>query len=727
MVIYYVYPIWHRVSFSLIAREHIKQLKRYLKVYEIDELVLPTITPYTRPLLVLHPYFYMAVKYAKRFERILTKSRGIIGVDVADSDRLTIQAVNMTHYTEAMIVPSNFARDAYIKSGVKRPVYVVPHGLSERYYSGRRTINFFRKLWEMKRSRNLKYLLFFCWHCFDEQTRVLTKDGFKYYQELSSDDEIATVNPRTFELEYQKPLKIWVHDYDGIMIHFNGQHYDLLVTPNHRLLVGEDISYYESGKHKFRREWKIIEAIELYNEINKRSIGWKHHFKRNVVWKGRKIETYKLPKVELSEKYPKHVLKVVSNKPRILNEVPIRPLLKLLAWFISEGCLQYAIHNQSYMVRIATSNPEYANEIVNLARELGYGASVIKNKNGKIRAVTISSKQLFTWLRSLGFKANIDFRGKKAYIKFIPQFIKELSSDLIEEFILTLWKGDGTFYKTKNGKLVPMKYTTTSRKLAEDVAELILKIGYGASINIDMGGNKEHPLYNVIIVRRYVEPRVLKKPGIVYYRGKVWCVTVPNGLIIVERNGKIVIAGNSPERKGLDLVLKTYRLVREERKDIVLIMKLMTLDPRIHKIVAPLGGIILHGWLTEDQKLELYDHCDIYLGFSRGGGFELNYLEALARGEIVIAPNRGSWVDYLPEFSLVDHHNCPYVLKDNPIHCGRGVEIDVDKAVKKILDIADNLDEYKARVKEYVETKIRKEYTWERVGLKLKNILEKYI
>jgi len=346
-IIYYVYPIWHRTSFSIIAREHIKQLKKYFKVYEIDELVLPTITPYIKPLLILHPYFYMAVKYAKRFERLLSRSEGIIGVDVADSDRLTVQAVNMTHYTEAMIVPSSFARDVYIKSGVRRPVYVVPHGLDDTYFTRKGSVSFFNHVWNMKRNRKLILLLFFCWH--------------------------------------------------------------------------------------------------------------------------------------------------------------------------------------------------------------------------------------------------------------------------------------------------------------------------------------------------------------------------------------------SDYRKGLDLVLKVYRKLRKMRKDIVLIIKTMGRNTRLEKLLKLYDGLLIWGWLTENQKIELYDICDIYLGFSRGGGFELNYLEALVRGEVVVAPNKGSWVDYLPEFSLVECHNCPYVLKNNPIHCGKGFEIDIDSAVKKILDIADNLSEYKSRVREYVESRVKKEYTWKSVGLKLKSILEKYI
>jgi len=178
----------------------------------------------------------------------------------------------------------------------------------------------------------------------------------------------------------------------------------------------------------------------------------------------------------------------------------------------------------------------------------------------------------------------------------------------------------------------------------------------------------------------------------------------------------------------LDLITKVYERLRSERSDIVLIdkttMGTLNLEKIYYSVLKDLGSIVLTGWLTEEQQIELYDLCDIYLGFSRGGGFEMNNLEALARGEVVIAPDEGSWTDYLPKWSLVRSHHCDYVLADNPIHIGKGVEINVDKAVKKILDIIDDLDEYKAKVREYVNEKIRHEYTWDVVGRGLKKVID---
>ena len=153
----------------------------------------------------------------------------------------------------------------------------------------------------------------------------------------------------------------------------------------------------------------------------------------------------------------------------------------------------------------------------------------------------------------------------------------------------------------------------------------------------------------------------------------------------------------------------------------------MTEDGRIQDIIRKLHGIVVSGWLTESQKMELYDLSDIYTLFTRGGGFEMNGLEAVARGLVTLAPKGGAWDDYLPSFSLLPSRKCRYVLKDNPIHVGGGVEVVVDRAVDKALEILDNLEEYKAKVREHVEKNVKNKFTWAKVASALEEVIIKYL
>jgi len=163
--VWYVYPMWHRVSFTLVAQRHIRELKRYMRVEEIDELAFPHINPHSRPVVILHPYFYVMTRASRLIARRLQHYGALIGVDVADSDHISQLAVSMTNYARAMIVPSTFSKRVYECSGVTVPVHVVPHGLDEEWYTVPNTaVQYFADLVQLKREKRLKYILFFLWH-----------------------------------------------------------------------------------------------------------------------------------------------------------------------------------------------------------------------------------------------------------------------------------------------------------------------------------------------------------------------------------------------------------------------------------------------------------------------------------------------------------------------------------------------------------------------------------
>jgi glycosyltransferase involved in cell wall biosynthesis len=127
--IIYFYPMYKNVSFSIISQKHIEQLKKYTNVYGMDEICLP-ITYFTfKPNIILHPFFHNIISNWKKIEKKRHSVKKIIGVDVADTDHLTSQAVNLTEYADAIIVPSQHSRKTYISSGVRKPVHVVAHGV----------------------------------------------------------------------------------------------------------------------------------------------------------------------------------------------------------------------------------------------------------------------------------------------------------------------------------------------------------------------------------------------------------------------------------------------------------------------------------------------------------------------------------------------------------------------------------------------------------------------
>ncbi|RLE83899.1 MAG: hypothetical protein DRJ67_11445 [Thermoprotei archaeon] len=173
---------------------------------------------------------------------------------------------------------------------------------------------------------------------------------------------------------------------------------------------------------------------------------------------------------------------------------------------------------------------------------------------------------------------------------------------------------------------------------------------------------------------------------------------------------------HSPERKGWPEVLIFYEHLKRERDDVALVVKTGgPLDIDVER-AKRLGIINVFGWLTEEEKMFLYDLCDLTLLFSRGGGFEMNGLESLARGTPVIGHRMGAWKDYMPSWLLIREGLKVRVFVDNHIHVGYGYTVDVDDALDKACEILDNLDEYKERSKEYADTHLKRQFTWENVG-----------
>ena len=254
--------------------------------------------------------------------------------------------------------------------------------------------------------------------------------------------------------------------------------------------------------------------------------------------------------------------------------------------------------------------------------------------------------------------------------------------------------------------------------------------------------------------RAYVNSGVKKPVHVVPHGVDEWWITherkKPNLFqqyqkLKEERGYKILLSfvPHSPHRKGMDILVKTYEELLRERRDVLMVVKtgwwtgILPQDIKYipaddqEKTFPIYARMMQHKvskkWLREEELLELFDLADIYIVAARGGGFEHDGLKALARGVPTIGARGGSWQEYMPEWGLVDSKPCPRALIPSDIHVGRGVEMIVDKAVDKIHDILDNLDDYKARAREYRDEVIRRDYTWDAIGLKLRDVVARYM
>ncbi|MCL5068631.1 MAG: GDP-mannose 4,6-dehydratase, partial [Thaumarchaeota archaeon] len=109
--------------------------------------------------------------------------------------------------------------------------------------------------------------------CHDDRTRVLTQDGFKHHHEMKEGELVFTLNLETKSLELKPIVKVLSYKYKGRMIAFKGRRVDLLVTPNHKMLV-EIVNSTSKAKY------------EAAQDVAKRS---NFRFARAERWQGRNI------------------------------------------------------------------------------------------------------------------------------------------------------------------------------------------------------------------------------------------------------------------------------------------------------------------------------------------------------------------------------------------------------------------------------------------------------
>ena len=350
--------------------------------------------------------------------------------------------------------------------------------------------------------------------CYDEQTEVLTKDGWKFFKDLREKDELFTLTEKN-EVQLHSPTKFFEYDYEGEMYHFSTRSLDLLVTPNHRMVVDQA----QNGVRKF------VEAQNF--DFNN------HRIPKKSFWLGKEELWFLLPGIEYTKyggegKVPYQVLK---DSLRIKMD----DWLKFFGFWIAEGSAdnEEIAPSHGYRVIISQVNEQKRAEIEGVLDKLPFNYA--KEGNNYV----ICNKQLWTYLHQFG----------KGHDKFIPREIKDLSKRQLKILFDWMVKGDGCVRKTTG----EINYWTSSKKLADDLQEIIMKLGWLGTLTCQQGKTAEiegrkikSGLIYVLGVQKAKHFR-LRKSNIkkVYYKGKVYCCEVENHTLLVRRNGKVAWCGNS--------------------------------------------------------------------------------------------------------------------------------------------------------------------------------------
>lgn len=342
-------------------------------------------------------------------------------------------------------------------------------------------------------------------NCFDKEVEIFTNNGWKYIKELNNNDMCLSFNPNNIkEVEYLKPKDYIKYLYNGNLINFKNKTLDINVTPNHQMII----KYAKNKNSKYR----FVDAEKLPKSDNTiyRGLEWHDKIKETITFAGYEIET--------------------------------NLLCKFLAYYLADGSTSTYKRNESIKCNGKISQTDKIDLMYLELKELPF--KIWKGKEG----ILFNDKNVCMELSKFG----------KCNEKYIPLYIKELGKQYIKTFLDAYSITDGHI---KKGKLWgnyltndSINFFTTSKKLCDDLNELILKVGGRPFSKLTKCKGK--PCFNgkykqnfdiwIISWNTKINTWTSSiKRSFIPYNDYVYCVELPKwNTILVRQNGQILWTGN---------------------------------------------------------------------------------------------------------------------------------------------------------------------------------------
>lgn len=356
--------------------------------------------------------------------------------------------------------------------------------------------------------------------CLDDQTEILTPDGWRGKGRVQEGDSVYSMNRDTGKMEITPILKYIERPVQPgeQMVQIRSQHVNVRVTEGHEF----HIKYIDPRTGQRSKTWQTRTGREM--------LGRRSH--------------YALP---LSAE---------------LEDLPGLPLtddeIRLIAWFMTDGTMD-SVHRGLFI----SQAKEYHHEIRALLQRLGFDFSERCRKPGK--GAYANSKPIYEFRIPKG----TDHGSKKrnGWVKYEPYLDKNVSPLLqqmtrqqFSVFWKELLKGDGS--NGSSGNRAGWLWCDRKEQ-ADSYTHLAVVRGFAASCQPEITKHGTQ-VWRVSVrdsqwitstpcdVRSARATAEDPKPG-----ESVWCVRNRNSTLVTRRNGKIAIIGNCPETGAVMMIAPT--------------------------------------------------------------------------------------------------------------------------------------------------------------------------
>lgn len=346
--------------------------------------------------------------------------------------------------------------------------------------------------------------------CHDDQTDVLTAEGWQRWPDYDGHTPLGTVNPATRALEFQEPSAVQAYDYSGPMLRVAGSTLDFSVTPNHRMWVRR----WDERARTLRPEFGFTRMDEIgwYSGLLAAPSGY-----RGVGLREIEVGPYTMPGDDF---------------------------VALAALVASDGWVGGTDNNQ-HRVSFCCFRGDRREMVAALAQRLGF-----TEQPGRPGVWYAARPALAEW-----FRANL-YAGTtlRSPYKRLPGVIRHL--DQRQTALFLDFYGDQ--HVADDGR---RQFYTSSPAISDGLQELLLRTGRrpgiytrGPRTSVMQDGREVRGTHPDITVTEWAKDTLSverkKQVETEDYQGGVYCATVPNGILVTRRDGKVLVSGNSCTGNG---------------------------------------------------------------------------------------------------------------------------------------------------------------------------------
>lgn len=321
---------------------------------------------------------------------------------------------------------------------------------------------------------------------------VLTHDGWKDIKDIKTGELVASLNAYGV-MQYKPVTQTFVYDYDDELVRVRKKNLYMSMTPNHRVT--------------YRRSYSATSSY-------------------------------------VTERFDEHTAKTMAvvRAPERIEQAGytddilgwgIDNYLKFLGIFLADGSTNATVINGNYKTVITKSEPIVAGIIREVMDQLPHNYAY--SKNGDFQITNKAVREHFV-------------QFGKSHEKFIPRdVLTKANAEQLRTLFEWITMGDG--HRRGNS----YSYTTVSPRLANDVAELGVKLGYKVMTTKKIVDNEKHHDQYIIYLTMSDRATTLIDKGDErsdveneHFTGKVYCIEVEdNHNFLIRQKGTVWVSGNS--------------------------------------------------------------------------------------------------------------------------------------------------------------------------------------